>query len=343
MDSMTAIGNVRVTKTDIETGEVVFDQTFKNQITNFARSQVAAMWTGQVVPVPTQIAVGTGSNPTGTSPADIALWSEVSGSRQNVDYATIFLNYYTQYAVTYQQTDVLQPVLNFSDALTEYTGSSATGWTVGGTVIFDANGATMGGPTSASILSTVATGFDPSAVNGPVTFQATFKTATNLSGNSVYMHLYQDSNNFYEVYLGQGQLKIGKTISGTHSVIGGSNVTITASTTYTIWATIDSTGLITANVYAGVGTGGTLLATVSFTDTSLPGPYSLRLGGEVNAVISNAQATYPNPDTTQQITLSEAGLFDDNGNLWSHVQLNGVTHDNTTTLSIQWQILQQGN
>lgn len=161
LDSMEAVGYVRVVKTDITTGAVVFDQTFKNQITNFARQQVALMWTGQVVPVPSKIAVGTGTGP-GTSPTDVSLWSEASGSRQNVDYAVTFLNYYVQYSVTYQQSEVLGIV-------------------------------------------------DP--VNNP----------------------------------------------------------------------------------------------------------------------------------TGQIAITEAGLFDGNGNLWSHVILNGVTHDNTTTLSIQWQILQKGN
>jgi hypothetical protein len=162
MDSFEAIGHVRVTKHDKITGELVYDKTFKNQITNFARGQVALMWTGQIVEVPTMIAVGTGTNAAGTQPSDAALWAEFSGSRKNVDYAMTFLNYYTQYSVTYDQTQVL------------------------GTV---------------------------DQVNNP----------------------------------------------------------------------------------------------------------------------------------TAQISVTEAGLFDSNGNLWSHVALNGVTHDNTTTLSIQWQILQKGN
>lgn len=165
MDSVTAVGTVRVTKRDLKTGEVIFDQTFKNQITNFARQQAALLWAGQVVATPSMIAVGTGSPPTGTSgttPNDTALWNEFSGSRKQVDYASPWLSYYTQYSVTYQQTEVL--------------------------------------------------------------------------------------------------------------------------------GTVD-----------------------------------------------------PQNNPTGSITLTEAGLFDANGNLWSHVALNGVTHDNTSTLSIQWQILQQGN
>jgi hypothetical protein len=161
-DSLEAVGYVRVMKHDKETGEVVFDQVFKNQITNFARGQVAQMWTGVQVPVPSSIAVGTGTNVNGTSPSDVALWAELANTRFGVDYATTFLTYYVQYSITYQQTDAL------------------------GTV-------------------------DP--VNNP----------------------------------------------------------------------------------------------------------------------------------TGSIDLTEAGLFDSAGNLWSHVALNGVSHDNTTTLSIQWQVLMKGN
>lgn len=161
-DAFEAVGYVRVVKRSIETGEIVYDELFKNKITDFARGQVAQMWTGMVLPTPSMIAVGTGTNVAGPQSSDTGLWNEMTGTRLNVDYATTFLNYYTQYSLTYDQTKAI------------------------GTV-------------------------DP--VNNP----------------------------------------------------------------------------------------------------------------------------------TGQVTLTEAGLFDANGNLWSHVQLNGVTHDNTTTLSIQWQILQNGN
>jgi alpha-D-ribose 1-methylphosphonate 5-triphosphate synthase subunit PhnH len=159
MDSFEAVGHVRVTKTDKVTGEVVFDQVFKNQITNFARGQVAKMWTGIMVPTPNQIAVGTGA---GTISAnDTAMWAEISGSRLICDYAATWLTYYVQYSVTYDQATAIAAV-----------------------------------------------------------------TAQNPTGS---------------------------------------------------------------------------------------------------------------------INLTEAGLFDSSGALWSHVQLNGVTHDNTTTLTIQWQVLQKGN
>lgn len=113
-DGLEAVGRVRVIKTDIKTGAVVFDQFFKNQVTNYARTQMVQAW-GQsvngVYPIfPSKIAVGTGSPPsgqTGTSPNDSALWNEFSGSRLQVDYAQAWLTYYIQYAVTYDNTQVL--------------------------------------------------------------------------------------------------------------------------------------------------------------------------------------------------------------------------------------------
>jgi hypothetical protein len=46
---------------------------------------------------------------------------------------------------------------------------------------------------------------------------------------------------------------------------------------------------------------------------------------------------------TSSIALTEAGLWDASGQLWSHVALTGVTHDSTSQLSIIWQVLHNGN
>lgn len=126
MDSLNAIGHVRVIKKDRQTGEILFDQTFKNQITNYARTQMVQAWgmsvNGVVPTFPSKIAVGTGSPPSGqsgTSPNDTALWNEFSGSRLQVDYAQSWLTYYIQYSVTYDTTQVLGTV----DPSTNPTGS----------------------------------------------------------------------------------------------------------------------------------------------------------------------------------------------------------------------------
>lgn len=111
MDSLEAYGTVRVIQRNNQ-GEVIQDTLLKNQITNYARSQAAVAWGQSVngIPVmfPSQIAVGTGSPPPGTSgttPNDTALWNELSGTRKTVDYAQQWLTYYIQYSVTYQTTE----------------------------------------------------------------------------------------------------------------------------------------------------------------------------------------------------------------------------------------------
>lgn len=110
-DSYEHYGTVRVIQHDLN-GNVLSNQLFKNQITSYALGQAAVAWGQSVngVPVvfPSQIAVGTGSPPSGqsgTTPNDTALWSELSGTRKAMDYAQQWLTYYIQYSVTYQTTE----------------------------------------------------------------------------------------------------------------------------------------------------------------------------------------------------------------------------------------------
>ena len=96
-----AVGYVRLIKRDAS-GLLLFDQTFKNQLTNYARYASAQMWTGTIVVVPSQIQVGNGTIPSsGPLPTDTALWSPMTGTLKQIDYATTWLSYNTQYAVTY--------------------------------------------------------------------------------------------------------------------------------------------------------------------------------------------------------------------------------------------------
>lgn len=110
MDSVTSFGTVRVIKRHKDTGLVLFDETFKNQITNYARGQAAALWAGIPVPIPSKISIGNGTPTppvTGTTPNDNGLWAEILNSKKVVDYTVVWLQYYTQYAVTYDQTQAL--------------------------------------------------------------------------------------------------------------------------------------------------------------------------------------------------------------------------------------------
>ncbi|MGM1416352.1 hypothetical protein ACS2BX_25920 [Bacillus cereus group sp. BceL300] len=107
METTMAIGHVRVVKHDKETGEVVFDRTYKNKITDFARKQSAALWAGQYVKTPSQIILGTGTNVNGPQSSDTALWAPIAASKKKMSYAETFLNYYVQYSATYMQSEVL--------------------------------------------------------------------------------------------------------------------------------------------------------------------------------------------------------------------------------------------
>ena len=71
------------------------------------------MWVGPVAAnyiaptVPTKIQVGTGSPIpplTSTDPTDTALWTPMGGSGvQNLDFSTVWMNYTSQYSVTFLQ------------------------------------------------------------------------------------------------------------------------------------------------------------------------------------------------------------------------------------------------
>jgi hypothetical protein len=135
MDIAKAIGMVHVVKRNKNTGEITFDKTFKNQLTNYAVSQSAALWAGQQVVTPSMISVGTGApsgGQTSTTPQDTALWSELPGTRKQIDYATVWLINYTQYSATYDQTMALGTV----DPVNNPNGSIAI--TEAG--LWDANG-----------------------------------------------------------------------------------------------------------------------------------------------------------------------------------------------------------
>jgi hypothetical protein len=104
MDTLQMYGQVQVIKKDLK-GNVIFQETFKNKITNFACQQMANLLCGVNVPVPSQISVGTG---TGTPAAtDTALFSEISGSKKALSYSSTWLLNYAQMAVDYDQTQIL--------------------------------------------------------------------------------------------------------------------------------------------------------------------------------------------------------------------------------------------
>jgi hypothetical protein len=108
-ESATAVGYVHIQKHDAN-GCLIYDRTFKNQLTNYARSASAQLWAGVHLATPSYIQIGVGSPvypKTSVDPTDTALWTPVDGTLRQCDFATVWLNYNTQYSVTYQQADAI--------------------------------------------------------------------------------------------------------------------------------------------------------------------------------------------------------------------------------------------
>lgn len=108
-ESTLAVGHVHITKHDAE-GRLIHDKWYKNQITNFAKNATAQLWTGAVLPIPSAIQVGNGSPTlpsTGVDPYDTSLWSPISDTFKQCDFTSVWLNYTSQYSVTYQQSEAI--------------------------------------------------------------------------------------------------------------------------------------------------------------------------------------------------------------------------------------------
>lgn len=106
-DVAQAVGYVRIIK-HAPDGSLIYDQTFKNQLTNYARNASAQMWTGTVLATPSKIQLGNGvpTPPlTGVDPTDTNLWNPDPTTLKQVDYAIVWLTYNSQYSVTYQQSE----------------------------------------------------------------------------------------------------------------------------------------------------------------------------------------------------------------------------------------------
>jgi hypothetical protein len=188
----------------------------------------------------------------------------------------------------------------FSDVLTSYTGSLSTAgstmgpWTLQrGTVTFGASGVVFTSGTDA-VISAGNNIWSP-IPNLPIT-----AVASNASGTSgLEVGFLKDANNYIFAFLDVGNklLKIGRQLAGSYSQLASSStLSITAGNIYTISLSIDTAGNLTAKLYSGVGTGGTLISTVTATDTNFLSGLSIMVGGNSNSTINNAYVTAPFPD-----------------------------------------------
>jgi hypothetical protein len=83
------------------------------------------------------------------------------------------------------------------------------------------------------------------------------------------------------------------------------------------------------------------LVTTDPTDTNLwnPAPATLKTCDFATVWLSYYSQYSVTYQTTDSVgTWTEVGLFDANGNLWSHVALNNFIKLNTQTVTVQWQI-----
>ena len=108
-DKVQAIGHVRVLRHAAD-GSLISDELLKNTLTNYAKSASAQMWTGTSLVTPTIIMLGNGlpiAPLEGTDPTDTALWQAAGTTMKTCDFVTVWLNYYSQYSVTYQTTEAV--------------------------------------------------------------------------------------------------------------------------------------------------------------------------------------------------------------------------------------------
>lgn len=187
----------------------------------------------------------------------------------------------------------------FSDPLTEYSGSSAAPWTVqGGSFTFSSSGATSGATNSTLTAGNPnwvpLLGSDGSS-NLPLTAEVTVTTPSTLSSNNNgAVILWIDGNDYYTAWLTNTAFVLTKVVVGTATNLASTTATTpAASTAYTLTLELDHLGNLTAKWYSGSGTGGTLLQTLTATDTSLTGPFLLGIRGDTGVVLTNASMKGP--------------------------------------------------
>jgi hypothetical protein len=113
---------------------------------------------------------------------------------------------------------------------------------------------------------------------------------------NAHLTLEIDANNRYRVEINTTGtwLSLGKIVNGTYTDLTSQTITaLSVSHAYTFTLSLDHTGLLTAKLYDGTGTGGTLLQTLTATDTSFTGGFLLGVGGDTGVVISGASVTAP--------------------------------------------------
>lgn len=187
----------------------------------------------------------------------------------------------------------------YSDVLTEsvnygWTLNASGSFTFGSTgAVSTVNGATInnGNPNWKPLTAS-------SGGNSlPLTVQATFTEPSTLPlSNAGSVALYENATNYYQAYSNGSTFYLVKNVAGTVTSLASVAQALTASSTYTVTLGIDISGHLTAKLYSGSGTGGTLLQTLTATDTSLSGGFVIQVGGDTGVIITDVVVTAAVPD-----------------------------------------------
>ena len=207
----------------------------------------------------------------------------------------------TQLAVNSDFDTVTTTAQLFSGPLT-----SGAAWTVqSGSFTYSASGATSaaggsiitaGNPVWKPLLGSDGSTSLPLAAQGTFTTPNPIITSGGSSWNGNCM-LWQSAGNCYGALLTGTAFNLYKQVGGTYTSLANVAFTPAAATVYTITLELDHLGNLTAKLYLGSGTGGTLEATLTATDTSLSGGFLVGVGGDTGVIVSNASVTGPTPNT----------------------------------------------
>jgi len=129
----------------------------------------------------------------------------------------------------------------------------------------------------------------------PITAQITFTTPNSLTGLSILglLDIRKDNTIMYRCKITSSTMYLSKVVSGINTDLSTISNTININTTYTITLSLTSVGVLTAKLYSGVNISGTLLQTITTTNTLLTGGFSIGIGGDTGVILKNAIFTTP--------------------------------------------------
>lgn len=198
--------------------------------------------------------------------------------------------------------------------------TNGTMWTPTGTApTYSASGATFNSASSVIVYS--GHQWKPRAGTGgqnlTLVAQVTFTIGTTVQNTNGRVEFRQDANNSHFARLSNTQFMLGKWSSNTNTYKAFVSFTPTAGAQYSIELWMDNTGKVTAKLYSGTISTGTLLQTLApaGTDTSLAGPYSVAFGCDTGCTVNSATVTAAVPDLFTISTIAGSAIATETTNV----------------------------